>query len=298
MKNFFKFLFSALIVLNFGCSDDDELPVDFDDLSVSGVPFASETTNGVITSINKLDPANSSFTKTYQLISTAGGTDITKLEVFVSLSRGSQELVSENLLKTYTLSDFTTGAGYPEVNVTITGLDILSALNIPASNLEGGDVFNYRLALTNSNGTFSDVSANFDNQSADHKFSSTVICVLSEVPAGVWTIDMADSYGDGWQPTTSGGGGPGITVTLSNGTVFEIGLCTPYEPPGYSCVSAASSGTDTITIPAGITSADWQFNGDFWGEMSFNIFAPSGNLVASGSPGTAAGPIALNLCNE
>jgi hypothetical protein len=301
MKN--KFLktilaLSAICIAFYSCKDDDTLPVDFDDLINSGVPFAAEITTNGSTNVNKLDPASSGFSKEYQLISPAGGTDITKVEVFVSIA-GQNVTAPEALLASVESSSFTAPATgtYPEVTINYDGASIIAALGIDPTALEGGDTIDFRLALTNPQGTFSDVSSNFDNQSADHTFSSVVVCDSPTLPAGVWTIDMQDSYGDGWQPTTSGGGGPGITVTLSNGTVFEIGLCTPYEDPGYPCTAGTSSGTQTITIPAGV-SGDWVFNGDFWGEMSFQIFGPSGSTVATATAGSSAGPIALNLCNE
>jgi len=273
------------------------LPIDFDDLINTGLPFAAELATNGSTNVNKLDPGSSSFSKDYQIISPAGGTDVTKVDVYVGLA-GQNLTTEEALLATVDASSFTNSdGGYPEVNITYDGASIIAALGIDPSALEGGDKFNYRLALTNPQGTFSDVSANFDNQSADHTFASTVVCDSPTLPAGDWTIDMQDSYGDGWQPTTNGGGGPGITVTLSNGTVFEIGLCTPYEDPGYACTSGSSSGSTTITIPDGV-SGDWVFNGDFWGEMSFQITGPSGSTVATATAGSSAGPIALNLCNE
>ncbi|MBC8755799.1 hypothetical protein H2O64_14070 [Kordia sp. YSTF-M3] len=299
MKN--KFLktilaLSAICIAFYSCKDDDTLPIDFDDLINTGVPFASEITTNGSTNVNKLDPGSSSFSKDYQLVSPAGGTDISKVEVYVSLT-GQNINAAEALLATADASSFTATGGYPEVNISYDGAAIIAALGIDASNLEGGDTFNYRLALTNPQGTFSDVSANFDNQSADHTFSSTVVCDSPTLPAGDWVIDMQDSYGDGWQPTTGNGGGAGITVTLSDGSTIEIGLCTPYEPPGYACTTGLSSGSATITIPANV-SGDWTFNGDFWGEMSFQIYGPSGSTVATGTAGASAGPIALNLCNE
>ncbi|MEY8782053.1 hypothetical protein AB9K32_16585 [Allomuricauda sp. XS_ASV26] len=122
-------------------------------------------------------------------------------------------------------------------------------------------------------------------------------CDMAPTP-GVWTINMEDSYGDGWQTTTANGG-PGITVTLSDGTVFEVGLCTPYEDNNYDCTNEGSSGSTTITIPEGIESAEWNFPGDNWGEISFSIVAPNGNIVASGATGaTEAGPIEIDFCAQ
>ncbi|OUR99412.1 hypothetical protein A9Q86_12655 [Flavobacteriales bacterium 33_180_T64] len=279
-----------------GCSDDDKLPVDFDDLNVTGQPFATEISSEGSTNINKLDPASSTFSKTYNLFSLDDGFDVTNLSVFVSFA-GLTTTADEALLYSIDPSSFNTSGTNPEVTINYNGADILSALSLPQTALEGGDVFNYRLAFTNADGVFSDVSANFDNQSADHTFGSTVVCIAPP-PAGTWSVDMADSYGDGWQPLTGDGGGAGIIITLNTGEVIELGLCTPYEDPGYPCVDQSSSGTQTFEIPEGTESADFYFAGDFWGEMSFQIYAPSGNLVASGGAGAAAGPIAINLCNE
>ncbi|WP_430412021.1 hypothetical protein [Kordia sp.] len=286
----------AMAIAFSSCSDDETLPIDFGDLINTGVPFASEITTNGSTNVNKLDPGSSSFSKDYQLVSPAGGADITKVEVYVSLT-GESINAAEALLYTSEASSFTSAADaqYPEVNITFSGSDIITALGIDASNLEGGDTFNYRLAVSNSQGTFSDVSANFDNQSADHTFSSTVVCIAPP-PPGVWTIDMHDSYGDGWQ--TIGNSSAPITITLDDGTVFKVGLCTPYEPDTFDCIDEANDGTDTITIPVGTLTADWFFPGDNYGEISFEIYAPSGNLVAAYTAGSSAGPIALNLCNE
>ena len=114
---------------------------------------------------------------------------------------------------------------------------------------------------------------------------------------GVWTINMADSYDDGWQ-TTGPNGGPGLTCTLSTGEVFEVGLCTPYEANTYDCVDERSAGSDTITIPEGVESAEWFFPGDYWTEISFEIVAPNGNVVASYGPGSPAGPVVIDFCAQ
>ena len=115
------------------------------------------------------------------------------------------------------------------------------------------------------------------------------------VMAGDWIVNMQDSYGDGWQ-TTSGNGGPGITVTLDTGEVFEVGLCTPYEENTYDCIDELSSGSATITIPDGINDAEWFFPGDNWGEISFQIINPNGTEVANYGAGSAAGTISIDYC--
>ena len=123
------------------------------------------------------------------------------------------------------------------------------------------------------------------------------ITLFRECPilGGDWVIEMGDSYGDGWQTATNGGG-PGLMVTLNTGEVFEVGLCTPYEANTYDCIAEFSFGTDVITFPDGVESAEWFWPGDFWGEISFDIFSPNGNLVASFGPGTPEGVLAIDYC--
>ncbi len=137
------------------------------------------------------------------------------------------------------------------------------------------------------------------SNSNDITFSNSTLSItlFRECPiqGGDWLIEMSDSYGDGWQ-TTGNNGGPGLMVTLSTGEVFEVGLCTPYEPNTYDCVAESSFGTDTITFPDGVESAEWFFPGDNWGEISFAIYSPNGNLVAEYGPGTPAGVLTLDYC--
>ncbi len=298
MKNIFIRYMMVFALISFGltsCEDDDTLPVDFEDLNASGGAFAAEVSTTGSTDINRNNPSESSFQKTYVLDSPQDGTEVSEVQIYVNYD-GSDEV----LYQTIPASEFTIVDGQPQFTVNYNGAEILSALGLEGGadgDLEGGAAFGYRLAIVTPRGTFTDVSPNFANQSADHTFSSTVVCLLPEVPAGEWTINMSDSFGDGWQ-TNDSSGGDGLTVTLSNGEVFEVGLCNPYVDVAYDCVDNYDSGTATITIPEGVESAEWFFPGDFYGEISFDIIAPSGNTVASVGAGAGAGVIALNLCNE
>ena len=123
-----------------------------------------------------------------------------------------------------------------------------------------------------------------------------MLCIPDVPFAGEYRIDMQDSFVDGWQTSTTDGG-PGLTVTLNDGTTIEVGLCSPYEVPSYACFANLSEGTQYITIPEGTTSAVWTLPGDAYGEISFQIYAPSGNLIADIATGYS-GEVALNLCDE
>ncbi|WP_339840305.1 hypothetical protein [uncultured Maribacter sp.] len=121
------------------------------------------------------------------------------------------------------------------------------------------------------------------------------------ITPGDWVINMTDSYGDGWQ-TTDGNGGDGLTITLNDGTIFEVGLCSPYAGAagtflgdGECTPNNGSEGTVTITIPEGTESAEWFFPGDQFGEIGFEIISPNGN-VAGGYESADAGSITVDYC--
>lgn len=115
-----------------------------------------------------------------------------------------------------------------------------------------------------------------------YHFRRPEICL--PVP-GDYRVDMHDSWGDGWQ-TNTGGGGPGLQVTI-DGVVTEVTLASGYE------------GTAVVTIPDPSFSVSWFFPGDWYGEISFEIYDPSGNLVfsrAQAADRTGGGVLPFEVC--
>lgn len=113
---------------------------------------------------------------------------------------------------------------------------------------------------------------------------------------GVYTIVMTDSYGDGWQ-TSTGSGGPGITIEVDGVQIAEVGLCSGAEATFDTCTPEGSVGEATVTIPEGSQFAKWNFPGDEHGEIGFQIFDPNGVLVASAGSGQGvAGTIDVQAC--
>lgn len=212
---------------------------------------------------------------------------------------------TEVLVESFSLADGTLGPqGLPRFTYAATGTEMQSALGIPGEDIFGGDAFTIRFEIVRTDG---EVYSAADNSgtltgsyfSSPFEYEAALVCGPKPTQAGTWTVDMQDSFGDGWQSTTGDGGGPGIIITLSDGTVYELGLCTPYEDPGYDCTDGDSEGTATFEVPPGQTAAALiDFQGDFWGEISFQIFTPAGNLVADVGTGTAAGPIEIDYCAD
>ena len=258
MKNIFKIFICTLLISFIGCSDDDKLPVDFDELNVSGQPFAIEVASEGLSDINLLNPEGSLFSKTYQFDSQQDGQDVTLFEIYVNATRLSETLATEVLYLSVPSSEFNQDNEFPQSTVDFAASDILQLLGLTTSDLQGGDQVNFRIALTNANGTFSDVSANFDNQSADHRFISNVICLNTPVP-GDWVLDMTDLYGDGWN-------GGQITVNIQGET-------STYAAEG-------SGSTETITVPEGTTIFTFTYSAGSWeGENLYTLTDPNGVVV-------------------
>jgi len=108
---------------------------------------------------------------------------------------------------------------------------------------------------------------------------------------GTYRIEMHDSYGDGWQ-TNDPNGGNGIIVTI-DGVVTEVGMCTDYQASPYEgCVAGDSfEATTFVEIPQPSFDVLWEFAGDTYGEISFEIYDPNDNLVFSRPQGVDTGGI-------
>lgn len=96
---------------------------------------------------------------------------------------------------------------------------------------------------------------------------------------GVYTINMTDTYGDGWN-------GASIKVTVD-------GTATLYT------LDDGASGTTTFTVPANAVSIAFAYvSGDWDSEVIYEIKSPKGNVIAKAGPSPKIGAITLNLCFE
>jgi len=253
------------------------------------------------------------FSVDLEIQSEEDGTLVDALDVYVSFldadpSNGPGD-VAESLLTSIPSSDFGSGdRGLPTYSFAASLGELLGATGIDASEIDGSDQFRIRFELVLTDGrtfSFAQNSGTLTGSyfSSPFLYSATVVCPAKAPTPGVWTINMTDSYGDGWQ-TSTGLGGDGITVTLDDGTVLEVGLCSPYAGAagtflgGNDCVeNDGSAGVGTITIPEGTLTADWYFPGDNYGEIGFEIVTPNGNVVG-GYTGVEAGPITIDFCKD
>jgi hypothetical protein len=75
------------------------------------------------------------------------------------------------------------------------------------------------------------------------------------LPEGCYTVNMYDSFGDGWNGAVFSVQNDGVTVytgTLGAGSLFSDTFCTEYIPPPEPCYSAESTGCPEIDLGADI----------------------------------------------
>jgi len=96
---------------------------------------------------------------------------------------------------------------------------------------------------------------------------------------GVYVLNLADSYGDGWN---------GAFLT-----VFIDGVGTDYG------MAAGSAATYNVAVPPTATTLTFEFTGGAWdSEVTFTVTSPKGNVIVSAGPSPDDGPQKLNLCKE
>ncbi|MUU79541.1 hypothetical protein [Winogradskyella endarachnes] len=292
MKKLFYFLTILSLLFFTSCEDEDLNKLDVSSYTEGAVLTEVEI---ISTDIDKGDPAASEISVIVYFNDFNDNDTMDFVNVYVEFADTTpidNEVITvdEMYLKTIDASEFIVddSSGYPTSEITVTGEEALTALGIESSVLDGGDIIivRYELVLTDGSIYSSDnvgVNVASTSHSTPFRYSGTVVCLApSPLPStlvGSWTIEGQDSYGDGWN-------GASIDITV-DGTTTSYGM---------------TSGSDiihTVTIPDGSNEFSWEFVSGSWdSEVTFQIYAPSGNLVGDFGPSPTAGPIPINLCND
>lgn len=306
---------SALLVFAASCEKPEKNPPPYD-VGIDAVPSGAflRTLEVTASEIDFGDITGSSFGVNIEFNDADNGNFLQDVNVYLSIidnspDNGADSSKAEGLYETITASEFTPG-NRPTYNYSDSTADAIAFSGLTAADIGPSDVFRYRFEVNLTNGSsFSAANTNSNIISgpayqSPFVYNATVVCLPKPPAAGDWTVNMRDTYGDGWQ-TTTGGGGEGMTVTFDDGTVIEFGLCSPYGSAagtflgGTDCVpNDGSVGSATITIPVGTQTAVWNFPGDQYGEIEFDIVTPSGNIVASVAAGAEAGPVTIDFCKD
>ncbi|MEN1784501.1 MAG: hypothetical protein AAGF77_05105 [Bacteroidota bacterium] len=190
---------------------------------------------------------------------------------------------AEVLVETVPASAFTIGEfGFPRASVDSSFEEALTALGLVPGEYDGGDRILFRLELTLTDGR---VFSNADNTgtiegsffASPFLYPLTIKCVPTAPVPGDYTIEINDSFGDGWD-------GAFITVT-QDGTEVEY------------TITEGDTGTFTFTVPDGTTQLDFEYTpGNFEGEHTYNITGPTGELAVEDGPNPTPGEIILSIC--
>ncbi len=317
MKLNFKILLSALVVMiSFNsCQDSDNVIDQVVDGTTNGAVL--RTIEVISNVVNSSDPA-SFWSVTVEEQDTQDGALLESVDVLVSLRDLSPDngttVANDAMVTNIPASAFSTGPlGLPRTTIQVTFAEAEAAMGLNSAQHAPGDLFVFELRLNLTDGrTFgADSAAGIITGgffSSPYLYNAGIICTPEP---GDYTVDMFDSFGDGWQ-TDNGNGGSGYTVTVTDAggaeTVIEWGMCSPYggQPAGAflagsDCTGPAStsffSATATVTIPVGSTTAIWESAGDFYGEISFDIYAPDGTLLLSvGTGDSSPGLLPVTNC--
>jgi hypothetical protein len=305
MKNIFKIFLATLLVFSFNSCGDSDTVVDgvvSDTLAGATLRTIADDSNSNV--LNSSDPA-SFWSQVIEEQDEESGALLESVDIFVSIRDLSPDngatTADDFLIKTIPAADFTTGpVGLPRATASATFAEATAAMGLNDTQYAPGDlyVFEVRLNLTDGRIYGAKDAAGIITGgywASPYKYNAALVC--SPEP-GDYTIDMHDSYGDGWQ-TNGGNGGAGITVTLTdasgNETVVEFGMCTQYADGSFlnigNCTpNSGYDATTVVTVPAGTATAIWNNPGDQYGEISFEIYAPDGTLLLAvglgeGTPG-------------
>ena len=279
MKNIFKLFLLSLMVFAIGCENEDD-PRFQDNPEFGWIRFASSSTTVAVTSRTTTINIPVDFTAPINL------SDVT-VSYSVTNVAGDPNNVVTGLGNSITILGNT--------NRALISLDPVE--DAVQQLIDGGDVI-FDITLT---AATRGISVGLSDGSETVTHTVNLLCG-GEPQGGSYTVDMHDSFGDGWQTTTSlGGAGMTATILDINGdeSVVEFGMCSPYggnnlgtflDPATGACTGPASTSffdaTVTVQVPAGSVDAIWNFPGDFYGEISFEIYLPNGNLLyASGGAG-------------
>lgn len=317
MKNILKLLSLSIVLSMFhSCKDSNNA---IDDVLNYQTGVALRTIEVLNSSFNSSDP-NSTFAVTVEEQDAQQGGLFEAINVYARF----QDLTPDNgtvtvprgLATTISADTFEDGPfGLPRGTVSVTFAEATSAMGLSPDDYFPGDLYIIELEVVLTDGrTFGPESAGSSITGGffDSPFAYNALLTCTPEP-GVYTIDMFDSYGDGWQ-TNDGSGGDGITVVIEdeNGdtTTIEFGMCSPYggaagsfleDGAGTGCTGPASTSffeaTTTIEIPEGTVAASWNYPGDNYGEIAFDVYAPNGELIYSAGTGEAtAGVLPITFC--
>ena len=290
----------SLALITFACEEPDNVINDVLDNYETGAVLRIISSGG---EYNYNAPDASIFSMTIEEHDEENGGLMENVEIYVSLNGGA-----ETLERTISPSEFSTGpTGLPRTDQALSLSNAVAALGLSGSDYTGGDAINIRLQLNLTDGrsiSSESVTGSMTGSYFRSPFSFTQVikCIpLGAVP-GVYTVNLTDTYGDGWN-------GAYLAVTV-DGVVTAVGLPTVWG--GYEDANALvtpnmdagwsyAGGTATITIPEGASTMSFEWVAGPWDSeviysVDFESLTGTAAQTAFSEANPSAGVKVLSIC--
>lgn len=288
MKKLNKYIVLALgLIIVSSCSEDDKITDE----------VVATTARGAVLRTIVIDPnafdlfdASSVWTITAEYQDITDGELFAGIDVYVNFvdntTFNGTTTTSETLLTNIPASSFSGGPNdLPRGTFSVVYGEALSALGVPndPGSVTGGDQINIRLVVNLTDGrSFTDIDAT-GNVSGGSFFSSpyayraNIVCPPTTPTPGTWSIEMQDSFGDGWNDAS-------LDVTID-------GTTTNYT------FTTGGSASFTFEVPDGAQVISIIFNsGAFDEEVTAQVTSANGNEVVDLQPSPTAGVELLDYC--
>ena len=261
-----KIISLLTIILVFqSCSDPDNTIYDVLDNYQKGAVLRTISTSG---DYNFYDQSNSVFTATIEAHDEENGALLSNVEIFISADSGE-----EVQLRTLDASEFVNGpTDLPRTTFSVS----LSEVDSKISYI-GGSTVQIRLKLNLTNGRSFSTEAVTGSMTGSYfkspyAYNKIILCNVTDGSAvpGIYTINMVDTYGDGWQDSV-------IKLTL-DGTEYLYAMPSPYgsgvalNATLEAYTGNNDSGFGKITIPASASTMKWEWiEGRYPDETNYTI---------------------------
>lgn len=278
-KRILKLISLSFVVLFTACQESDNAIDAVFDGTTNGAIIRTVSLNSG--EFNSYD-LNSAFDVDIEVQDVENGGLLDKVDVYLQF-KGSEVLTSSIPSSAFSNGPF----GLPRTNIRITLSEAVAALGLSSSQYTGGDALPVRLELVLTDGrTFTDSDGSGSLQgsyfSSPYKYNTVIKCIPTSAVPGIYTIDMIDSYGDGWN-------GASVDVTVD-------GTTTQYT------IDDGATASHTVTIPAGASTMSFAYTNGAWdSEASYTISytkldGSSPQTALSDGPSSAGGVKVLSVC--
>ena len=264
MKNLKVYILLALVgAWVVSCSEDDKLTTTIQDNAERGAVLRtiSIDPNAFI-----FDDEASVWTITIEEQDLEDGALLGSVDVLVNYVdlTGNGVSATESAVLNVPASEFFGDVnGLPRATFSLAYGDVLSALGLPFDTSYASDAINIRLVLNLTDGrsiTNTDVTGTVSGGSffsSPFNYRANIVCPAKAGTVGTWTVDMQDSFGDGWNGAT-------LDVTIDGETQSFL-----VPDPGFNQTETFDITADNQTLSIIYRS------GSFDSENTFQVTNPN-----------------------